>query len=136
MTVKKCPSCGGTDFVPYNYATGMSGYFDNQSNSVACLNCGMIILYANPDVLQKRAEQYHKEQAEKAERDRQISELQVQIDAKKAELEQLNAIVIDENQTVKAVKDAHARIGPFENDIRNLESTKASLSCTSPFRLF
>ncbi|MDY0236632.1 MAG: hypothetical protein RBR71_11410 [Gudongella sp.] len=132
MTEKKCLACGGTNLVPYSpckvLTCGEIG-FDYLTESFACVNCGHIEFYAIQSKLDKQLEHNKKEE----ERKKLAAEYDKQIEAKKAELEKLRSIIADENQTVKAVKEAENKIVDVENEIRGLKSRKERETCHRPF---
>lgn len=124
MAEKKCLMCGSTEFVPYTIASGMVGEYDNYVNGYACVNCGFIGLYAQ----EERLQMILRRNEEKLRREKEKDELQKQVNDLNAKLRELKAIVVDENQTVKAVKEAKGSIIHVENEIRQLQSRIASLS--------
>ena len=120
MTDKKCPSCGGTDFVPYQFASYLATEFTPLVDTFACTKCGRVEFYARPDQLKGSIDKIKRDQ----ELDAQIAEYDIKIQEKERELERLRAIANDENQTVKAVKEANERIFEVENEIRMLQAQK------------
>ena len=135
MTDMKCPNCGCTDFE--NYSIGHSecveGRFISSVDAFVCANCGRVELYAKQDILNQKRAQSQKQK----EVDDECARIDAQIAAKKKELAELNSIVNDENQTVKAVKEAKERLIQVQNEINSLENQRANVRMNNGvFRIF
>ena len=127
MSGMKCPNCGGVEFGDYDigHSHCVEGQFISSVNAYVCLNGGRVELYAKQEILDQRMAKLKKEQEAAAEATR----INQQIEAKKQELEELRAIIDDENQTVKAVKEAQEKVNQVENEIRSLENQRVNANC-------
>lgn len=123
MAEMKCPSCGGTEFVPYVLAIGMAGEYEEQVDAFACMGCGRIEVYARKNILDRKADQIRQAQRIQEER----KEIDAEIAVKEKELEELKKIIGDENQTVKNVREAKEKMVEVQNRINVLRSRKSSL---------
>ena len=119
----KCPSCGGTEFVPYELAIGMAGEYEEQVDAFACMGCGRIEVYARKNILDRKADQIRQAQRIQEER----KEIDAEIAAKEKELEELKKIIGDENQTVKNVREAKEKMVEVQNRINVLRSRRSNL---------
>lgn len=124
MVEKKCLMCGCTEFVSYSIADGMVGEYSNYVDSYACVNCGLVMSFAQ----EQRMQMIIRRKEEALERKAKKEELQKELQQLKTRLSELKAIVNDENQTVKAVREAKEAIHVTENEIRHTESRIGSLS--------
>ena len=131
MAERKCPYCGSTDFVEINLVevSGLDVGCTQNVTSMACVKCGHMDIVAKPEIIKKRLDSIKAEQDRKAE----IVNLKKQIEEVKAEIKRLKAIIADENQTVKAVKEAKEEINGYENELRNLEGKLKSYNSTWAF---
>lgn len=123
MAEMKCPSCGGTEFVPYELAIGMAGEYEEQVDAFACMGCGRIEVYARKNILDRKADQIRQAQRNQEER----KEIDAEIAAKEKELEELKKIVGDENQTVKNVREAKEKMVEVQNRINVLRNRRSHL---------
>lgn len=122
MAEMKCPSCGGTEFVPYELAIGMAGEYEEQVDAFACMGCGRIEVYARKNILDRKVDQIRQAQRIQEER----NEVDAEIAVKEKELEELKKIIGDENQTVKNVREAKEKMVEVQNRINVLRSRKSS----------
>ena len=132
MTSKKCPACGGTDLVPYQFASYTITEFRPFMDAFMCADCGRLEFYALEDRRKSCVDSNRARAAEEKEKSIQIEQLESQLADLKRELERCNAIADDENQTVKAVKEAKFRIQDLSNEICNVEARLAAVKKGSP----
>lgn len=123
MVEMKCPSCGGTEFVPYELAIGMAGEYEEQVDAFACMGCGRIEVYARKNILDRKADQIRQAQRVQEER----KEIDAEIAVKEKELEELKKIIGDENQTVKNVREAKEKMVEVQNRINVLRNRRSHL---------
>lgn len=131
MADMKCPSCGGTEFVPYGLAIGMAGEYEEQVDAFACMGCGRIEVYAKTNILDRKVDQIRQAQRIQEER----NEVDAEIAVKEKELEELKKIIGDENQTVKNVREAKEKMVEVQNRINVLRSRKSSLQSSNGIRI-
>ena len=118
----KCPSCGGTKFVPYGLAIGIAGEYEEQVDAFACMGCGRIEIYARENILDRKVDQIREAQRIQEER----NEIDAEIALKEKELEELKKIIGDEDQTVKNVREAKEKMVEVQNRINVLKGRKSS----------
>ena len=110
----KCSNCGKADFEKTTIGEILrtEGYFS--VNAYACTNCGHIELF-DPDydafAEYLREQEELKKKALQEERDRKAAE-------KQQKIKKLEAIVNDENSTVKQVREAQKQL----NELRQIHS--------------
>ena len=112
----KCPSCGGTKFVPYTFAYILTEHQIN-ADSFACIECGRIEFYAKQHFLDQILDEVEKRQLAEEKNayiESQIAFLQKRVDV-------LKAIIDDENQTVKTVRDSKEDLIKIQKQIDSLE---------------
>ena len=126
MTDMKCPSCGGTDFVPYQFAEYVISEFKPHVDSFVCVNCGRVEFYARESDLKATVVNFKAKQEREAKLAEEKARAEEKIRGYKKELEGLKAIVNDENQTVKTVKEAQARIIEIEKELEGLGAKKSA----------
>lgn len=117
----KCPNCGNETFVAvqlhdvcilYGY-----GNVEQVVIAYACEKCGRVELYMPKKWVQDNIDAKKLAKAEKefyAEKEERISCL-------KKRIEQLKPVIDDENQTVKAVKEAQRKIIELENELSSVQ---------------
>ena len=111
-TFIKCSNCSGTDFKPTSIGQicATEGHF--WVNAYACQKCGHIELF-NPDLdlyaQQKREEQAVQKQREKLER-------QKQEEARQKRIKELQAIINNEDMTVRQVNEAKKELKALGGD--------------------
>lgn len=118
----KCPNCGCNDFYVGNLRTGCGcteggaweaiEFNGRPAAAYLCKKCGRIELYCPESVsdIQKKEQETAKKEAERLAKENRIAAL-------KKEKEELEAIVNDENQTVKEYKKAKARLEKINEEI-------------------
>ena len=119
----KCPNCGCKDFYADYLRTGCGcteggaweaiEFNGKPVTAYLCKKCGRIELY-NPEAvlaIQKKEQEAAKKEAERIAEEKRIEAL-------KKEIEGLEAIVNDENQTVKEYKKAKARLEKIKKEIK------------------
>lgn len=121
---KKCLMCGGTNLVPYEMASGMVGEYSNYVNSFACVDCGFVCSFAD----EKRLESIIRRNEDNARRQEQRAELQKELNCLKKEQNRLESVILDENQTVKAVREAKEETIRIGNKIREINVRISQLS--------
>lgn len=118
----KCTNCGGNEFIECVISTDGMGVGDRVTTSVsnastfACRQCGHIEWYLSEQAFKahdQREKQKTEYQAELAKYEQKKRSLE-------SEIERLRKIIADENQTVKAVNDAKAKLGDLEYELMNL----------------
>lgn len=122
MATKKCPVCGCTELVPYQFAEYVISEFNPFMDAFMCADCGRIEFYAHENKRKKCIDNARARMAEEKDRTTQLLDLEPQLAELKSELDRCNAIVNDENQTVKAVRDAESRALELSKEITNLEA--------------
>ena len=120
MKKMKCLFCGcERNFVEVNLADVLivydSGSYEQSVKSFACVECGFVQSFDKDQVAKKLAEIKADEEYEK-----KLAEYNAKIDALQNEILATQAIINDENQTVKAVKDAREKINELNNKMRNM----------------
>jgi len=131
MAEKKCTACGSTDLskVDMVHLLGIileGGRSKEMPDSYACNICGHIDLYAQTMTLD-RCQAANKA---KAEKDAEVERLKKALEGLRAEEQNLNAIISDENQTVKTVRQAEADLNDVRKRIHETESKLNSLAST------
>lgn len=130
MNARRCSVCGSEDLVPFSI--GASSTDDGHSyiapltgvDILACVDCCHIEFYASlEDVEQKIAEKAEKDAKQKAYEEARAA-FDVNLRTLESRRDQLNAIISDENQTVKAVKEAEAELWNVEQQLRRMQSSK------------
>ena len=126
MAEKKCPYCGSTSFVqiPLVVVSGLDVGSTENVTTTACVECGHVEIIAKPEVIQKTLDSIK----QREEKDAKIAEIKKEIDATKKEIDRLKKVVVDENQTVKAVREAKDQITHLGNQLRTLESKLGNLT--------
>ncbi len=127
MVTKKCPVCGCTELVPYQFAEYVISEFRPFMDAFMCADCGRIEFYAPEDRRKKCVETTRAKNAEEKEKAAQIELLESQLAELNAELERCKAIANDENQTVKAVREAEASIQELSEKIRSVQDQLSQL---------
>ena len=118
----KCPNCGYEDFYAISFATG-PGCVEGGAwepievsgvpvEAYLCKKCGRIELYGTKalKVIKAGEEEKAKHEAEKLAKEKRTKDLL-------REKEKLEAIIKDENQTVKAVREAEERLKEVNKEL-------------------
>lgn len=125
----KCPNCGGQIFYEREITTNgncteggawqpiLLGSF--QMMGFICKNCGRVEIYCpgSPESFKKQEAAQKKAAEEEQTRQQRVEELN---NRKKV----LNAIVSDENQTVKAVREAKEELVRIDEELKVLNPKK------------
>ena len=118
----KCPNCGNEEFYSISFTTG-GGCVEGGAwepieasgvpvEAYLCKKCGRIELYGTNalEAIKAREEEKAKQEAEKMA-------VEKRKDALLKEKEKLEAIVRDENQSVKAVREAQERLKEINKEL-------------------
>jgi septal ring factor EnvC (AmiA/AmiB activator) len=120
----KCSCCGCNEYVDanlYRFVTS-DGDVNYKLDAYACQECGHIELYMPEDLKNQLVKRKQEIEAHEKEIKSRRSVLNMQLGRKKSELNDMIKIVRDENQTVKEVNNAKARIPQLEEEIKDLEN--------------
>jgi len=118
----KCTNCGGTELAPCEIRTSGMGsechVTGNVSNTITyyCKKCRHVEFFLSEAEIQSIA-LHEKKDADDKEQIRQYEEKKA---ALQKEFEELQRIISDENQTVKAVNDAKSKIADVDYELRTL----------------
>lgn len=120
MKKMKCLFCGcERDFVDIKLADVLilsdSGNYEQSVKSYACVECGFVQLFDKEQVDKRLAENKKNEDYEK-----KFAKYHAEVNAIKKEIEVTQAIINDENQTVKAVKEAKEKLNELNNKLNNM----------------
>lgn len=115
MSDRKCFFCGSTDLVylPLFNINGLETSIHDNVDSMVCVACGRMDIMVKPERIQAILDS----RREKEQKDARLADIQKRISELKKEIADLKAIVDDENQTVKAVKEAARRIPELEAEL-------------------
>ncbi len=122
---KLCPACRGV-LIPYKFAGHNKSEFRSLMDAFVCTDCRRIELYAPDD---RFAESVKAEEDRVKKFSSKVEKLHLQLKDLKEELERCKAIAADENQTVKAVREAEARIKELSEEIRQVEGRILYYDC-------
>ena len=120
----KCSCCGNEEYVDanlYRFVTS-DGDVNYKLDAYACASCGHIELFMPKDLKDQLVKKKQEIEAHEKELKSRKSVLNMQLGRKKSELNDMIKIVRDENQTVKEVNNAKARIPQLEEEIKDLEN--------------
>lgn len=119
MMKMKCPFCGPSEFIEIPLISIFidGTIYAENGTSMACTKCGHVEIKVDPDMLknildQKKTEQRNKEM---------IAELEKEIQSIEEEIEHLEKIIVDENQTVKNVRIAKEKIASLNDEVHSLK---------------
>ena len=96
------------------------GAFISDVDAFVCLKCGRVEFYAKKEIVDKRLAEAERKKEIEAERER----IDQEIALKQKELSKLEAVAKDENQTVKAVREAEERIAQVKKEIDILKAKR------------
>ena len=118
MPDRKCTACGSEELkpIPILYGSICEGKVEQTVDSFYCTQCGHIELYARSTEIQKCVEKEKLQKAAEEETKAREAEIK-RLELRKAELK---AIISDENQTVKAVREAETELKNVEMTLRRL----------------
>jgi len=128
MAERKCTACGSTDLSSVDMINLLGiilecGRPREMPESYACNVCGHIDMYAKDETLNR----FRAEKTAKAERDAEAEKIRMRLDELNAKRKELEAIISDENQTVKAVKQAEIDLSNVRREINDAERALNSL---------
>ena len=115
MSDRKCFFCGSADMVilPLFRISGLEISTHDYVDSYVCMDCGRMELTAKPEQLQAIRDS----RRERERKDAELADIHERISSLNREIAELKLIVDDENQTVKAVKEAARRIPELEAEL-------------------
>lgn len=121
----KCVNCGGTEFfetkILNDQVLKTEGYVEQTVQAFACLKCGRVQLY----VPQKTIDEYLTREQEKKAKEIEMHELEQAITAAVERIRALEAVIEDEEQTVKTVNEAKAELQSEKVRLKELQKRRA-----------
>jgi len=120
----KCTHCGGLELVPCDISIEGWGVGERVTGSVSnastyfCKKCRHVEFFLSATEIQAIAAREKKE----ADLREQVRQYEQKRAALQKEFEDLQRVISDENQTVKAVNDAKQKIMGIENELRSLRN--------------
>ncbi len=126
MSERICTACGSNELKPipilFSNVCRTEGEVRQTVDSFYCVKCGHVELYARTAEVDKHLKQEAKQKAAEDEsraREEEIRSLE-------SKIAELRNIIADENQTVKAVKEAKSELNSAENKLRELKASRPS----------
>lgn len=126
MSERICTACGSNELKPipilFSNVCRTEGEVRQTVDSFYCVKCGHVELYARTAEVDKCQKQEARQKAAEDEsraREEEIRNLESRIS-------ELKNIITDENQTVKAVKEAKNEMSSTENRLRELKASRPS----------
>ncbi len=120
MQSRYCIACGCEDLIamPLMHLIVLDGECWSYVDTFACPECGRMEIYAKPEEIKKAIQNKKIDE----EREAKLASLKKELDRLKSHHSELASLIADENQTVKAIREAKELMNSLENDIRSLES--------------
>lgn len=122
----KCSVCGSEKLFEMSIINSnilrTEGSVKQSVISYACEECGHIELYATQEMINKHRETVKLEE----EREIKLENLKKKLASVNEDIDRLEAIIVDENQTVKTVNEAKSKLNELKKELRDLQQELAS----------